>query len=488
MIISIYSFFILIQILNIYQSYIVIKFKRYNPINKELNNKIIGEFITQRITNTYRSMIYLGDPPQAIPGFLKTNQYSFILTNYECPHAIYYFEKKSKTFSNSNQKDYNYYKFFDSLSFYSSLDSEKYDIIIKNYTILAENELRGPQCFHIGTQLLINQEEKDKNLMDGLHKQKIIKSYYYEYQINNENEMNLILGLEEDFENNNNYKFIKPIIVPYTSQINMKWGLIFQKMYLNDYNVSYSKEVKSELDINCGCILGNSDFKEYFKNYLNENGIKIEPIRYEKDYYIYFFEKNMTGIDKIKNINLVFYHKELNYNFNFNYEDLFLESNNGYYFLIAFEYDFRSSWKFGFPFFKKYKFIFNHDSKLMGFYCPNGCPTNENDDINNGKYNYDNKDKDSKTIEDKTNQDKKNNSLVNDINNNNQNSRQFAFFIILIIFLGIIIIVIAILLFGIFIGKKMFGVRKNKVNELLELYDYSAGEKEKNKEKSKKES
>ena len=318
--------------------------------------------------------------------------------------------------------------------------------------------------------------------MDELHKKKYIKTYFYEYKIYNEDEIYLFLGLEDNFENDNKYKFIKPMIIPYTQNIKLKWGMTFQNIILYDYGIPYEKETKVELDINYGCLLGNSEFKEYFKNYLKYHGISLDPKRYEKDYYVYFFQKNMTKFNVIKNINLNFYHKELNFNFSFNYDDLILEKDNGYYFLIAFEYGFQSNWKFGFPFFKKYHFIFNHDSKIMGFYCPNGCSDNMEDNEN-----Y-NKSKDN--IDDNKNDNNYNNSLELNNNNNenkdirNKKENKLNFKMILIIFLGIIFAVIIILFFGICIGKKLFGVRKNKVNELLELYDYSSSNS--NKENNKK--
>lgn len=49
--------------------------------------------------------------------------------------------------------------------------------------------------------------------------------------------------------------------------------------------------------------------------------------------------------------------------------------------------------------------------------------------------------------------------------------------IITIIVLCIIFLVILAVFVGIFIGKKTFRIRKTKVNELLELYDYSSKEK-----------
>ena len=51
---------------------------------------------------------------------------------------------------------------------------------------------------------------------------------------------------------------------------------------------------------------------------------------------------------------------------------------------------------------------------------------------------------------------------------------------IFIIIIGLIFLIIVILFFGVLIGKKIFGVRKTKVNELLELYDYSAKSTENN--------
>ena len=162
-------------------------------------------------------------------------------------------------------------------------------------------------------------------------------------------------------------------------------------------------------------------------------------------------------------------------NIHMNMNNLVLEKKNGYYFLIYFELsNFRSNWRFGFPFFKKYHFVFNHDSKLMGFKYPDGCSESNNNNAyikNNNIYEIKNE-----KINNNTNDIFKNNNkeLINE-----EENRKFGFKIVIIMFFGIIFIVAVILFFGIFIGKKMFGMRKNKVNELLELYDYSSADKKK---------
>ena len=331
------------------------------------------------------------------------------------------------------------------------------EIRINNFTIIVDNDIKSPQCFHIGTQLLIKSDEKETNIIDILHKKKLIKSYFYTYKIINDNELYLILDLNIDI-NNINYKFIKPLTNRFypNSPIYHKWGLIFEKIILNNYNYHYNENIKAEFDINYGCLLASSDFKEKFEKYLKDNEIYIEEKYVQRENYIYFFDKNIKGIEKIKNIELIFYNRELNYNFTLNYNDLFLEKNNGFYFLVIFDYKTREEWKLGFPFFKKYNFIFNHDAKLLGFINQNKIL---NDDIDN-------------IIND-------NNKTKIRISNNFINDKNIIKIVLIIIF-GLIALIIAILFFGVLIGKKIFGVRKTKVNELLELYDYSAKKNEKN--------
>ena len=244
--------------------------------------------------------------------------------------------------------------------------------------------------------------------------------------------MHLVFGLELSEEEKKKYKFINPITI-YESEFykNQKWGLTLDYININDYSKLFNNKFSAELDISVGCFLGNTEFHDYFKQYLKDNDIFVEPKICEQEYYIYFFNKDMKGFEKMKNFEIKFYNKEFNYNYTFNYEDLFLEKRNGYYLLIAFEKSFKANWKLGYPFFKKYKFIFDIDSKLIGFINPNGYP----DDNKN-------------------------------IQESNFNVKKF------LLIIGIIFIAIIILIIGIFIGKKLYEVRKARANELLDEYEY----------------
>ena len=115
----------------------------------------------------------------------------------------------------------------------------------------------------------------------------------------------------------------------------------------------------------------------------------------------------------------------------------------------------------GLPFFKKYNFIYNIDSKLIGFHqSNNGIIYSESNNSNNL----------TKIRDDNI---KKNN--INDSIRNKMNKANLIK-IIGIIFLSVLLLIIIILVIGIFIGKKLFETRKTKVNELLELYDYSSNQ------------
>ena len=54
-------------------------------------------------------------------------------------------------------------------------------------------------------------------------------------------------------------------------------------------------------------------------------------------------------------------------NFTFTKEDLFLDIGDKYLFLMVFEIT-ATNLILGYPFFKKYKFIFNQDSKTLGYF------------------------------------------------------------------------------------------------------------------------
>ena len=451
----IYQFFIYI-IDNLH-----IRFSRYLPLKNERSNLTLEEFINYRIENIYKTEVSIGEPPQDIPGFLRTDENGFYISNKSCPERKSFNITKSKTFFYETNKK----RFKESLYFFTSFYSTNYYKQIYNYTFSININIQEPFCLNFGTQLLYKISGNDQDLITVLHKTKYIESYYYYYKIYSEDEVYLVLDLNITEKESINYKFVRPLTQSLYYYSWQKWGLNFEYFNFEDRNIQIITGVKAVFDINLGCIISPPYFKESFEKYLDKNNIKFKPMG-NKFYDIYFFDKHMKDIEKIKNIELKFYSKELNFNFTFIFNELILEKDNGYYLLIITDSMNQFFWKFGFPFFKKYKFIFNQDSKIIGF-------QNYNQDPHNIEYN--------ETIINKTiinsDENKKNGKKEEKYNNTYNKSISK---IISIIFLSVIFLVILALFLGVFIGRKIFGIRKKKVNELLELYDYSSKDKNTN--------
>ena len=147
--------------------------------------------------------------------------------------------------------------------------------------------------------------------------------------------------------------------------IHLVWGLNFEKLNFNNNTNIYEIQLRAEFNIKLRCVIGSYSFNESFKLYLTKNNISNIEKEYNNKYYIYIFHKNMY--EKIKNFSLDFFHKELNYHFILDYQDLFFEKNDKIYCLIVFNHQEKYYWKFGLPFLKKYKFIYEQDAKIMGF-------------------------------------------------------------------------------------------------------------------------
>ena len=434
-----YIFISLIIKLSNIESKIVIKFIRDNLLSEEENKTTLGEFIINRVINNYKTSIYIGEPPQKLPGFLKTNIYSFLLNNEECSNKILFKENESTSFKIIKKNVDKYFPnskiISESLYFQEDInETEKYKKI-ENFELYTEMGTETPLCFHIGTKLSIDYFDKNYPLINTLHQKKYITSYKYSYKIISDDEMFLILDLDINKES---YKFVKPI---YDSLDNKPiWGLTFQHYTFDNKNLD-NIEINAKFDINVGIIKASYSFYPIFKDYAAKYSLNYTKENYQQyldgeKYKIILFYNDEQNKKKLRNFNISFYHKELNYNFTLNYEDLFLEKETYIYFMIVFYKSKKKEWIFGYPFFKKYNFVYDQDNKLIGF-----------------EYNYE----------------QRYNNRDEDFNKNSNNRKT-----ILLMILGIVIFVGIALVLGVLLGRKIFGVRKTKVNELLELYDYSA--------------
>ena len=177
-------------------------------------------------------------------------------------------------------------------------------------------------------------------------------------------------------------------------------------------------------------------YQNYIENnFFNKSDIKNLCIKKKEernalDYDIYICEENIKSkFDLFPE--LKFYYQKFDYNFTFNSKDLFMKKNNKYYFKVTFLGQGYKQWRFGLPFFMKYRLVFNQDTLTIGFYNDNIKHNNDN-----GSYNL---------------------------------LTKFWFWII------IILILFGLIFGSIFIYKKFFGNnRRKKANELDDEFDYEA--------------
>ena len=432
----IFIFLTLILFLKI-DSKMQIKFRKYNSLLSEFMERNIAFFVSYFIENIYSTQIYIGEPSQKIIGFLRPEQVGFYLINNNITclsKSVYNYEKSNnfKLIEKESGKYYNIYHFSDSILIENITNSGNIKSKIDDFEIMSICELNQPLCLIFGTKLISYGEEVNDNFLYGLHKNNHIKSYYFSYDINtrNDDELTYIFDLDAN-ETINGYTFIKTSSKTDGKKENLIWGLNFDKIYL-DNDIFDEEQSKAEFDYNLGTLIGPSSFRDLFKKFLKKNEILEICIEYNKKYYIYTFED--SAYDKLKNFTIDFYHKEYDFHFILNYNDLFYEKFSKIYFLIVFNYQENNYWKFGLPFFKKFKFIYNYDSKTIGFF----------------------------------------NNKNNDINENNNNNFFKSNSMIIIIIALVLILVLILIFIGILIGKKLYQSRKIRTNELPDLYEYNS--------------
>ena len=437
--IPIFLFYLFIVLPNNLKSEVTIKFKR-QKILKDDENLILHNtqfFVDYFIKNKYITDLYLGEPPQKIPGYLNPIQSGFYLTHKDCPSKVIYNYQSSshyKLIEKTNYGNIILQRFTDVLyvEYINNNIFKKYD-----YEIFADTDLNNSICFNIGTKLLGKGEIVEDNLLNRLHKNKSIKSYYFSFDINekNQEEMNYIYDI--DIKNNEKgYTFIKASSYTKDNRQYLVWGFDFDILQLNK-RIVYERQFRAEFNVNLGCIIGSSSFKESFDLILKEKNINVIKENYDNIYDLYTFNRPLN-YEKLKSFTLNFYHKSLDYNFILDYNDLFYEKNDRIIFLIIFKEDKRDYWELGTPFLKRYKFIYNQDNKFIGFI-----------------------------------KDNKENKFKDNEKGDNRKLKSTTKIVVLVVLLVVFIIILT-LIFGFLIGKKMYKVRKNKTNELLELYDYNS--------------
>ena len=329
---------------------------------------------------------------------ISTGKRFLLDTNYDSIAA----EKFKLNMFNSQKKEYYNISINDMIFIYNTNENN----INTNYKNINQNkEEQKSYYLNIGFQI-INQKmlkEREKyNFITQLKKREIIDKYDWsiffkkgpnnngnfldnpDYLINAKGE--ILIGDLPDNYNPNNYNIeqLKKTYSIYNSNI-FKWGLEFKEIFYYKDNIKKQNSTQIvnisvkdvHININNYIILSPMIYfhkikSDFFDFYIKVGICKInQGIEYKN---IICEKSDKFGIEQLKKFpTLYMEHHEFNYTFEFTYEDLFLEKDHNFWFLIALSsfYSDLEEWNMGIVFLRKYNLIFNQDTKTISFYNPN---------------------------------------------------------------------------------------------------------------------
>lgn len=387
-------------------------------------------------TNLY-SIISIGEPSYEIKAFLSVQHSYFSITSNHITKNVnefssHYDLKKSNSFKNITNS--NSRRLFDikndfiakekfKLNVFNYQKKEHYNISIDDMIFIYDNKKKDTNdkdkkinsyYLNIGFQI-INQKkinERNKyNFIYQLKKRNIIKNYdwciFFEKGKNengnflyNPDELinakgKLLIGdLPNNYNPNNfNENQLLTTYSIYNNQV-FKWGLEFSSIYYNiSSNITRKITINDvQLNINnylilCPMIYYYNIKRDFFDYYISKKICKVYQGREYKTFYCEKSENfNATNLEQFPT--LYMNHKDFQYTFEFTYEDLFVEKDNQYWFLVAlsiYNTD-MEEWFMGIIFLRKYNLIFNQDTKTISYYNINLPASKKKEFIINEKF------------------------------------------------------------------------------------------------------
>ncbi len=433
---------------NFVSSYYILPFKTYKPSLSDLYQ------LNSNMTDDELFLIYL--KKNSIITSLKVNDSFLIKGSLESSLVCSYLEAGSCL----SDIDFN-----NKINHINVNLSNIFELIDENYKIKLEED----KCLNLRIGLGITQSSLAPDCISFIDEVKkndnTIKTYSWSliyYDSNNKNKYDfdgeILIGIEpHDYQpfiyNKKNYVTINNYIDGDSYYFPMfeknEYGIQFNTIYFYKNNKIISENLVQLINptsmeglfsLNFGMIQCPEEYFTLIKNNFFNQYINIckEVSFYDeyRFYYSFVCDKNQLNLDEFyKNFPVLYFkHIDLNYIFELNAKELFIEERNKLYFMI-FSSDIEK-WYFGEIFLKKYFFSFNQNKKSISFYINMNKNDNENkDDGNKGK---------------KTGTG------------------------IILLIIGIGLIVINIIIFGIFFYKKSCeNNRRRRANELKDdNYDY----------------
>ena len=355
--------FLLTLIFKIKSSYIKLPFRKFSTYQKEIN------YFNYLEKNDIAIIFEIGTPFQSIPIYINFELYSFYISGQNLNGK--YNENSSSTLK-KKQLSYFYSEVlnegYESEDKFKLKDISNKEIIISDFNFIIPTKLNEHKIDNfipssLGLKIQDSPDIKNYGFLYILKQKEIIDSFGWTIKyLNNEEGEIIIGGYPHEYDKEYGIsKFKNTKAEKRGAQV--YWDLKFQYYLTNKQDF---RSCHAQFDISFGFIKANFIYKNYLINEFFQ--FKNNCFIYNNTNYDYFICNSNEKISDFPK--LILFHKDLNYSFEFNYKDLFIQKDNQLYFLIVFEKKSQSIeyWILGKPFFKKYQLVFESDRKLMGIY------------------------------------------------------------------------------------------------------------------------
>ena len=374
---------------------VTLPFKKVTP---DLNGATPKDFFSPKMaSNLIMAELRIGTRPQTMKLRLEFDSYFFYIASQSSSTEIKFNEKESKTYKILEDKPINIEKnelkaIYSSDYIYFNNDKQY------NATFLLVT-VKDPE--NSGGLIGLNMEDEKEvkkyskyNFINELKRINIINDYIFTIKYTNNNSGNVIVGdLPHNYNSNYNKENYRDTYADF-SENDYTWKLKLDKIYIGDENsddkIDVDQYAYGYFRIEKNLMEATEKYRQaLLKSFMTELINKELCFELTSDIYYSYYCKKEADISKMKN--LYFYNKKLDYTFELTYKDVFYNNEyDGYqYLLIVFSVDiededigYNEYWILGEPIFKKYQFIFNKNSKRIGFY------TNINSDKNNNDLSF----------------------------------------------------------------------------------------------------
>ena len=372
-----FYYHILFLIYSIYShSTIRIPIKRTTP---SISSIIPSTFSSFYSSSYYYSIINVGSNNEEIPLHLSFNNYHSFIVSHNYTHGD--FIKYNQDASSSYKKLTFGPRYFSSLNIKQGIESKETfkfkDTNNKNTNCENINFILGivpsvDVSGDLGLKAYEYIKEKDYNrltnysFITSLYKNGYIKQKVFTLNFNNKNEGEIIIGSKPSDYSNYDEDTYKNAYIPSFNEETF-WGFDTVISYINKDRVSNTKE-KVVLEIENNIIIPIKSYSEKIKEVFFKDLVYKSKCSFEDANETFSFYHCDKDIDISSFPILSFYQQNINYTFELNATDLFVEINDRLYFLMNFANNDEYKWVLGSPFLLKYNFTYDFDSKSVGMY------------------------------------------------------------------------------------------------------------------------